>query len=151
MSKSSVQKVLSSPTKLVEQTAMTPNGLIAQVWRKMLYEIGMSPSKWHVMVEKYLDEEEQIPRQGATAKDNYQRGKVRNSLNTELFKDEITFNTFIRGLKIIKYDTLSIEFNASKYHNEVNGSVRVALNYETLLAIMEAQGTYTNNTKTKEE
>lgn len=152
MSKNKVFQVLNSPTKLQRETLMTPNGFLASLWRKILFDLRMSPAKWDEMVVLYLERTEGISRHNNSKEANYQRGKVKNALNTELFQDSMTLNTFMRGMQVLDFDVANFTVTASKYDKVLNTTVEATLNFEALMALYAAQGKMTDpTTKPKKE
>lgn len=149
MSKNKVFQVLNSPTKLQRETLMTPNGFLASLWRKILFDLRMSPAKWDEMVVLYLERTEGISRHNNSKEANYQRGKVKNALNTELFQDSMTLNTFMRGMQVLDFDVANFTVTASKYNKELDTTVQATLNFDALMALYQSQGKMTEPTSTK--
>ncbi len=78
-------------------------GVLAFLFRKILFDMNISPGRWSQMMNDYLDDPwNQVPR---NSKD---RSSIRGNLNKELFRTRMTWKVFEKGLRFL--GPLSIRF-----------------------------------------
>lgn len=79
-----------------DKKASEASGILSKVFRKVLAEIGVTPSRWNQLMHAYLeDPRNRVPRNPRM------RSSTRGNLNKELSKPNMTWNNFEKGIRFL--------------------------------------------------
>jgi hypothetical protein len=85
--------------------------ILASLFRKIMYELGITPSKFSIMLERY------IVNAGLPGTDNSRdAATMRGNIKKELLKTTMTWNNFIKGLKFL--NAIRLELKITIHYNE---------------------------------
>lgn len=84
--------ILNDRTKGVEQTI----GVLARLFRQILFDLDVNPFKWAMMMQRYLDD----PRNGIP-RNSKDRSSARGNLNKELRRPKMTWKVFRKALMFL--------------------------------------------------
>jgi hypothetical protein len=141
--------ILKSSNKDVHRTA-GPNGILANLYRKMLVELNVGPGRFSDFLREYvIDPRNCIPQ---TQKD---LTTARGNMMKELSRSGMTFKVFLKGLRFLQVRTLDfcvkcyyytgdtsthqtlIDFGSRKDHREVAPNVILADLYRRMLVDLD--------------
>jgi hypothetical protein len=85
--------------------------VLSKLFRRICRECNILPSRYDMLMKKYLDDpRNKIPKEGK------KRSSDRNNLNKELARDDMTYNTFLKALRLLAPErvklTVSLEWRA---------------------------------------
>jgi hypothetical protein len=84
--------LLNDPNKGVE----TAEGVLARLFRQILFDLNVRPIRWAAMMARYLDD----PRNGIP-KNSRDRSSARGNLNKELRRPKMTWKVFRKALMFL--------------------------------------------------
>ena len=124
-------RILKAADKQVTAVEASANGLLAGLWRKILYDMGITPVRWNLLIDEYLD------KQSGNKTNRFDRANTRSALNSELFEPAMTMKTLIKGLKVLNCDDLQIQISVTKRGKKGTTVFGGILNPDYLASLLE--------------
>ena len=124
-------RILKAADKQVTAVEASANGLLAGLWRKILYDMGITPVRWNLLIDEYLD------KQSGNKTNRFDRANTRSALNSELFEPAMTMKTLIKGLKVLNCDDLQIQISVTKRNKKGTTVFGGILNPDHLASLLE--------------
>lgn len=124
-------RILKAADKQVTAVEASTNGLLAGLWRKILYDMGITPVHWNLLIDEYLD------KQSGNKTNRFDRANTRSALNSELFEPAMTMKTLIKGLKVLNCDDLQIQVSVTKRGKKGTTVFGGILNPDHLASLLE--------------
>lgn len=124
-------RILKAADKQVTTVEASANGLLAGLWRKILYDMGITPVRWNLLIDEYLD------KQSGNKTNRFDRANTRSALNSELFEPAMTMKTLIKGLKVLNCDDLQIQISVTKRNKKGTTVFGGILNPDHLASLLE--------------
>lgn len=124
-------RILKAADKQVTAVEASANGLLAGLWRKILYDMGITPVRWNLLIDEYLD------KQSGNKTNRFDRANTRSALNSELFEPAMTMKTLIKGLKVLNCDDLQIQVSVTKRGKKGTTVFGGILNPDHLASLLE--------------
>lgn len=124
-------RILKAADKQVTAVEASANGLLAGLWRKILYDMGITPVRWNILIDEYLD------KQSGNKTNRFDRANTRSALNNELFEPAMTMKTLIKGLKVLNCDDLQIQISVTKRNKKGTTVFGGILNPDHLASLLE--------------
>lgn len=124
-------RILKAADKQVTAVEASANGLLAGLWRKILYDMGITPVRWNLLIDEYLD------KQSGNKTNRFDRANTRSALNSELFEPAMTMKTLIKGLKVLNCDDLQIQISVTKRNKKGTTVFGGILNHDHLASLLE--------------
>ena len=124
-------RILKAADKQVTAVEASANGLLAGLWRKILYDMGITPVRWNLLIDEYLD------KQSGNKTNRFDRANTRSALNSELFEPAMTMKTLIKGLKVLNCDDLQIQISVTKRGKKGTTVFGGILNPDHLASLLE--------------
>lgn len=124
-------RILKAADKQVTAVEASANGLLAGLWRKILYDMGITPVRWNILIDEYLD------KQSGNKTNRFDRANTRSALNSELFEPAMTMKTLIKGLKVLNCDDLQIQISVTKRNKKGTTVFGGILNPDHLASLLE--------------
>lgn len=124
-------RILKAADKQVTAVKASANGLLAGLWRKILYDMGITPVRWNLLIDEYLD------KQSGNKTNRFDRANTRSALNSELFEPAMTMKTLIKGLKVLNCDDLQIQISVTKRNKKGTTVFGGILNPDHLASLLE--------------
>ena len=124
-------RILKAADKQVTAVEASANGLLAGLWRKILYDMGITPVRWNLLIDEYLD------KQSGNKTNRFDRANTRSALNSELFEPAMTMKTLIKGLKFLNCDDLQIQISVTKLNKKGTTVFGGILNPDHLASLLE--------------
>lgn len=91
--------LLNGDTALV----MEANNELARIWRLILVHVKPSPARWQALLETYRIS-------ACAAQDESAGHTTKANLSTSLRKDDLTWAIFVKGLMILNFEAITIDF-----------------------------------------
>ena len=87
------------------------NGILARMWKKILFDNGMSLMVWNKLMVAYIrDHKNNIP-------DNKRdQSSVQGNLTKELIKNSMTWKIFCKGLRFLRL--IKFDLTVTAYHRD---------------------------------
>lgn len=124
-------RILKAADKQVTAVEASANGLLAGLWRKILYDMGITPVRWNILIDEYLD------KQSGNKTNRFDRANTRSALNSELFEPAMTMKTLIKGLKVLNCDDLQIQISVTKRNKKGTTVFGGILNPDHLASLLQ--------------
>lgn len=124
-------RILKAADKQVTAVEASANGLLAGLWRKILYDMGITPVRWNLLIDEYLD------KQSGNKTNRFDRANTRSALNSELFEPAMTMKTLIKGLKVLNCDDLQIQISVTKRNKKGTTVFGGILNPDHLASLLQ--------------
>lgn len=124
-------RILKAADKQVTAVEASANGLLAGLWRKILYDMGITPVRWNLLIDEYLD------KQSGNKTNRFDRANTRSALNSELFEPAMTMKTLIKGLKVLNCDDLQIQISVTKRNKKGTTVFGGILNHDHLASLLQ--------------
>lgn len=86
--------------------------ILAKLYRTILHDLGIDPSRYEALMERYIQRAHMDPNRKAKA-------AARAGLSKELLKETMTFKTFIKGLLFLA--VARVDFKVTLHH--ANGKI----------------------------
>lgn len=103
------RKTVLDDRKLKPQRAGGPDTVLANLFKKMVVELGITPSQWDHLIRKYLTDPsngvQQTPRDISVHRGNLQK---------ELFKNRMSWKFFYRAMRVL--DAKRFEVTITFHH-----------------------------------
>lgn len=100
-----MKELLSTSDKMLPHA----HGLLARLWRLVLFELHITPAYWTHSLDKYS-----IAKNNGIENTPHAIRNYRNNISRQLADTDITFNKFIEGLKII--GVIRFKLTITLYH-----------------------------------
>lgn len=82
--------------QLDDKGTSAATGMLSSIFRKILAELNMNPTKWNLLMGRYLnDPRNRVPRNSRS------RSSTRGNLNKELTKPKMTWQNFEKGIRFL--------------------------------------------------
>lgn len=115
MAKNQIYKILSSPDKGVTRTSGA-NGVLARMFRKMLYDLNITNAKWGSLMYDFItDIRNGVPN---NKKD---QTSMRGNLTKEFSRPQMTWKVFCKALRFMQITRIELAIKA--YHENGKTSV----------------------------
>lgn len=106
MAKNQMTRILSNLPFYIRKT-YGANGVLASLFRKMMYDIGMTNARWDVLMTEFInDVQNGVP---GTQKD---RTSMRGNLTKEFGRPQMTWKVFCKGLRFLQMREFEVVIRA---------------------------------------
>lgn len=114
-----IRQILSAPDKGASKTYGI-NGVLARLFRTMLKDLGVDGARWGSLMSDYLTD----PR-NAVPENKRDKTSARGNINKELFRPQMTWKVFFKGLRFLKIAEFEIQIitvrkNGQRYVHVTN-------------------------------
>lgn len=107
MAKNPMMKLLAAPDKGISRTH-GPNGILARLFRTILYDEGITPFKYMDFMDSFIREN-----QSGVPKNRVDLTSWRGNLTKELSHDRISWKVFCKALRFLRI--LRVEFKITAF------------------------------------
>lgn len=105
---SAMDKILSDKNKGQDSTEASPGGVLARLWRQILFDLRISSLKWHSLIGDYINSlrKKELGNPSTQSLDENENRSptnisLRGTLNKEMAGPSLTYKTFLKGLSIL--------------------------------------------------
>jgi hypothetical protein len=113
MANNKITKLLRSYDKGLSKT-FGPNGVLSRLWRQILYDLGIGPNQFNLLMHDYLSD----PRNGVPNNKKDQTS-MRGNMSKELWKPQMTWKVFLKAMRFLQL--VKITFTVEAHH--ANGRI----------------------------
>lgn len=104
-----------------DRQAGRATGILSRIWRIMLSELNINNDNYPMLLSKYLEK-----RQLDAKKDTRAINTLRGNLNRQFAGPNMSFNVFLRALRVLRVDWLRIDITIGRGNKRSVHSIEVS-------------------------